>query len=46
MDAVLSRFVTQLGHRVFPDRLLNKDFVRMVSRAFKDKVEDLVSEAK
>ena len=43
MGKLLSNFVRKLGHRTFPDRQLNKDFVRILSRAFKDKVEDIVS---
>ena len=46
MDALLSNFVSKLGHRTFPDRQLNKDFVRILSRAFKDKVDDIVSDSK
>ena len=45
MATVLSRLVSKLGHRTFPDKHLNKDFVRILSRAFKDKVEDIVSDS-
>ena len=45
MATVLSRLLSKLGHRTFPDTHLNKDFVRILSRTFKDKVEDIVRDS-
>jgi len=41
LDVVFFRFIKTYGHHTFPDKQLNKDFVKLISRAFKDKVEDL-----
>ena len=44
ITAVLVGVLSFRGHETFPDRQLNKDFVRNVSRTFKDKVEDISRE--
>ena len=41
-SVVLQKVLCEIGHGTFPDRQLSKDFVRFVSRGFKDKVQDLV----
>ncbi len=46
IEIVSVKFLMELGHHSFPDNQLAKDFVRIVSTSFKDKVEDLVSDAK
>jgi hypothetical protein len=46
IEIVSVKFLMELGHHNFPDNQLAKDFVRIISMSFKDKVEDLVSEAK
>jgi hypothetical protein len=39
---VLQKVLCEIGHGTFPDRQLNKDFVRFVAGAFRDKVQDIV----
>ena len=42
-EAVLVVVLCTLGHQGFPDKQLNKDFVRGLAGNFKDKLEDLVA---
>lgn len=44
LSLVCSRLLHTWGHHTFPNGQLNKEFVRVVARAFKDKVEDLVEQ--
>ena len=39
---IFQRLLCDHGHGSFPDRQLNKDIVHLVSRSFRDKVQDLV----
>ena len=41
MSVVLGHVLGTYGALTFPDKNLNKEFVRQVAGAFKDKVEDL-----
>ena len=44
LSLIASSLLCTVGHRTFPDRQLNKDLVGVVSRAFRDKVQEMVSE--
>jgi len=44
ISVVLTHSVCTFGAHTFPDRQLNKDFVRRVGQAFRDRVEDLAAQ--
>ena len=41
IEQVLTVVLCKMGHRLLPDRQLNKDCVKQLARAFRDRLEDL-----